>query len=92
MRGVAAEEDRMSTGSDSRAVFPSRIRDPFAPEPWAARARYIAPDMKHDPAQLASFAVAHMEGDTLGDALAAWLSDPVNDGGRAQFERALAAG
>lgn len=71
---------------------PARLRDPFAPEAWAARARWLAPGMQRDPALLATFAAAHFEADPAGDQLVAWLAEGERPEARSQFERAVRHG
>ncbi len=70
--------------------LPTRYRDPFTPESWAAGLFRLAPSMRRDDVQLRSFAEAHMEGDPLADALVEWMAS--RDDGRQRFEAALTGG
>jgi ER-bound oxygenase mpaB/B'/Rubber oxygenase, catalytic domain len=69
---------------------PQRMRNPFAPEPWASRSKWLAPRLSFDAAQLESFARAHHAGDGLADELARWLA--AEPRGHRDFERALTLG
>lgn len=87
-----AQDQHEAAAAPLPSAWPSRLRDPFAPEPWARRAALLAPGLTRDPAQLASFGAAHLEGDALADALVGWLSAGPSKERRAAFEAALSQG
>jgi hypothetical protein len=82
----------IASGSSSARWIPTRVRDPFAPEPWAVGTARLAPDLERDPAQLETFASAHLEGDALADELVALLANDANGAHRSALEQALTQG
>lgn len=69
----------------------TRWRDPFAPEPWARRAAWVAPDVTRDEDILRRLQAALHEGDPLADAVARFLTEDKAHAAtrRAMFERAV---
>src|SRR5512139_1847877 len=71
---------------------PARFRDPFDPEPWAARARRFAPRLERDEAVLERLRLSLRQGDPDADALVEWMHEKGMKDGRRLFERAVEHG